>query len=84
MRRASTLAVGRILKDAKDPDAGANGLQNFPLVTSANIFGGTTVIKATLESTPSIKKSSKTCTMRLFPTTASTGTRARPPWDRRG
>lgn len=37
--------------DPCDPDGGANGLQNFPVLTSAASGGGTTTIQGTLDST---------------------------------
>ncbi|MFY9569923.1 MAG: HYR domain-containing protein, partial [Blastocatellia bacterium] len=37
--------------DLCDPDPGPNGLQNFPVLTSANSSGGNTVIVGTLNST---------------------------------
>jgi CSLREA domain-containing protein len=36
--------------DADDADAGANGLQNSPAITSARTSGGTTVVKGALDS----------------------------------
>ncbi|HEV3470251.1 MAG TPA: C25 family cysteine peptidase [Pyrinomonadaceae bacterium] len=42
---------GATPNDVDDPDAGANNLQNFPVITSATT--GSTVISGTLNSTPS-------------------------------
>jgi len=39
--------------DAGDGDSGVNGLQNFPVVSSAVLSGATTTINASLNSTPS-------------------------------
>ena len=38
--------------DPGDADGGPNGLQNFPVLTSAETAGGTTSIEGTLDSTP--------------------------------
>jgi CSLREA domain-containing protein len=38
--------------DATDPDLGANGLQNYPVITSALAVGGTSRIEGSLNSTP--------------------------------
>ncbi len=38
--------------DPGDADTGPNGLQNYPVLTTAENIGGTTVIKGTLSSTP--------------------------------
>jgi parallel beta-helix repeat protein len=39
--------------DAGDADAGANALQNFPVVTSVAVAGSTLTVSGTLDSTPS-------------------------------
>ena len=39
--------------DLDDPDAGANNLQNHPVITSATFFGGQVMVVGNLNSTPS-------------------------------
>lgn len=46
------LATGVNVNDEGDPDAGSNNRQNFPVIASAKTFGGGTVIRGTLNSTP--------------------------------
>jgi len=41
--------------DAKQPDNGPNGLQNFPVIGSAIVLHGTLTVKGTLNSSPSAK-----------------------------
>ena len=50
----------------KEPDAGPNNLQNYPVLTSASGVGdGKITIAGTLDSTPSTKKK-KTFTIQFF------------------
>lgn len=46
------LASGPTLNDALDVDAGGNGLQNFPELTSAALVGPQTIVSGQLESAP--------------------------------
>ena len=55
--------------DDKDPDAGPNRLQNYPVVTSAQTFASFTSINGTLNSTPSTRKKTRTFTIQLFSST---------------
>lgn len=43
---------GITLNDRKDPDSGANNLQNYPVLRSARASGSSTSIKGTLDSRP--------------------------------
>ncbi|HWD94660.1 MAG TPA: M12 family metallopeptidase [Verrucomicrobiae bacterium] len=43
---------GVTANDLQDTDAGPNNLQNFPIITNASVFGGTTAVGGTLNSTP--------------------------------
>lgn len=49
----TTKPDGSTPNDPGDGDTGANGLQNFPIITSINTNGGHTQIQGTLNSTPS-------------------------------
>jgi hypothetical protein len=53
LRGGTEDATGATANDPKDPDQGANDLQNKPVITSAKTVGGTTTIQAKLNSTPS-------------------------------
>jgi len=48
----NTWDFGLTQNDQMDTDLGANGLQNFPELSSASTGGSTTLIEGTLESTP--------------------------------
>jgi CSLREA domain-containing protein len=63
---------GVTANDDKDPDTGPNNLQNYPDITSAQVFHDaithsyTTFINATLNSTPSTKKKKRTFITQFF------------------
>jgi CSLREA domain-containing protein len=61
------LGDGRTLNDPKDPDAGPNNRQNFPVLASAErLSGGKTIIEGALDSTPSTKRKKRTFTIQFF------------------
>lgn len=57
---------GRTANDPRDRDSGANRQQNFPVLTSAGVAGGTTTIRSTLDSTPSTRSKKQTFTIQFF------------------
>jgi hypothetical protein len=58
---------GRTLNDPRDLDTGANNLQNFPVLTSAEKFSASrTVVGGTLESTPSTREKKRSFTVQFF------------------
>jgi trimeric autotransporter adhesin len=52
--------------DDKDLDTGPNGLQNYPVITSAQTFASFTSINGTLNSTPSTRKKKRTFIIQFF------------------
>jgi CSLREA domain-containing protein len=59
-------ANGVTANDDKDPDTGANRLQNYPVITSAQTFGSFTSINGRLNSTPSTRDRTRTFTIQFF------------------
>jgi CSLREA domain-containing protein len=57
---------GVTANDPKDPDTGANRLQNYPVITSAQTFGSFTSINARLNSTPSTRDRTRTFIIQFF------------------
>ena len=63
---STNAADGVTANDPKDPDTGPNRLQNYPLITSAITFGPNTVVKGTLNSTPSTKLTKRSFIVQFF------------------
>jgi CSLREA domain-containing protein len=59
-------ANGVTANDDKDPDTGANRLQNYPVITSAQTFGSFTSINGRLNSTPSTRDRTRTFIIQFF------------------
>ena len=59
-------AHGVTANDDRDPDTGANRLQNYPVITSAQWFGSFTSINGRLESTPSTRLQERTFLIQFF------------------
>jgi trimeric autotransporter adhesin len=57
---------GVTANDPRDPDTGANRLQNYPVITSAQTFGSFTSINGTLNSTPSTSTTTQTFIIQFF------------------
>jgi trimeric autotransporter adhesin len=57
---------GVTANDDKDPDTGANRLQNYPVITSAQTFGNFTSINGRLNSTPSTRLQQRTFLIQFF------------------
>ena len=57
---------GRTLNDRKDPDAGPNTLQNFPVPTGVKLSEVATTVEGTLDSTPSTRKKKRSFTIQFF------------------
>ena len=58
---AEAVAGGVTPNDPRDGDTGPNGLQNFPVITSAVLSNGSTTIRGSLNSTPN-----RTFTIQFF------------------
>lgn len=63
---STNAADGVTANDPKDPDTGPNRLQNYPLLTAAITFGPNTIIKGTLNSTPSTRLKKRTFIIQFF------------------
>ena len=60
-------AADRTVNDPRDRDTGPNTLQNFPTLSSAEKFSSDkTVVKGTLDSTPSTRRKKRTFMIQLF------------------
>jgi CSLREA domain-containing protein len=57
---------GRTANDLDDADTGANNLQNYPVLTSAKTSRKGTIIRGTLESTPSTSATTQTFVIQFF------------------
>jgi CSLREA domain-containing protein len=57
---------GVTANDDRDPDTGANRLQNYPVITSAQTFGSFTSINGRLNSTPSTRLQQRTFIIQFF------------------
>ena len=58
---------GRTPNDPRDPDAGPNNLQNFPVLSSIETPGeGRIAVRGTLDSTPSTRQKKRTFTVQFF------------------
>jgi hypothetical protein len=66
LRQFGDLTNGVTPNDPTDPDTGPNRLQNYPEITSAQFFGGSTSINGTLNSTPSTRKKKSTFILQFF------------------
>ena len=57
---------GSTLNDRKDPDAGPNTLQNFPVLTGVKLSEVATTVEGTLDSIPSTRKKKRSFTIQFF------------------
>jgi Right handed beta helix region len=62
---------GVTANDLKDPDAGANRLQNYPVITSAQTFASFTSINGRLNSTPSTRLTTRSFIIQFFSSPAA-------------